>query len=170
MHASTAHHTPDIKVTVFGHTSTTTGQTVLAERLVTESELADGRFAAELDAHAAENGWYVTHLRWRTRADQAEYKDVIKRAAECGIANATGPVKVLLERFVAGEVSEGLLFALGRAAREGGSHPVAACALKAAERDVCRVWWLARLGPLGIDTLLREAETWAAMAIDGMRA
>jgi len=157
-------HTPDITVTIFGYASATAGQTVLAERRVTANELVDGQFEAELDALARENGWQVTHLCRRT----PEYQETLKLAAEFGMRKAVGPTRTLLERYLTGEVTESLLFALGRAVREGGGHPVAEYALQAAERDVYSVYWRVRLGP-SVYTVLDAAETWAGMALDWIR-
>jgi hypothetical protein len=162
-------HTPNIRILVFGHASLTTGQTLLAEQLVSAGELVDGRFEAQLDARIREKGWWVTHLCRRTPEDAREYEDLLKIAAEFGMTKAARPARALLERFLAGEVTEGLLFALGRAVREGGGHPIAEYALKAAERDVYRVFWRVRLGPAGVHAVLGEAESWAEMTLDWTR-
>jgi hypothetical protein len=154
MHAPTAEHACNIKVTIFGHASTTAGQTVLAERLVTADELRDGRFEAALDADARAKGWEVTHLSRRTPEDQAAYEELLQLAAEYAIGKAKPHERALLERFLTGEVTEDLLLALGRTVGERAGHPVADFALKAAERDVYRVFWRTRLAPLGIHALL----------------
>jgi hypothetical protein len=167
--ASSAQHTPDIRVLVFGHASPTTGQMLLAEQLVSAGELVDGRFEAQLDAHIREKGWCVTLLCRRTPEDAREYEDLLKIAAEFGMTKAAPPARALLGRFLTGEVTESLLFALGRAVREGVGHPIAECALKAAERDVYRVFWRVRLGPAGVHAVLGEAENWAEMTLDWTR-
>jgi hypothetical protein len=170
MQTPTAESSPDITITVFGYASPASGQTVLAERCVTARALRDGSFAAELDARAGEEGWRVSHLCRRTPEDVEEYEELLKLAAEAGLAKAPPAARALLERFLTGEVAEDLLFAMGRAVREGGIHPSVELALKAAERDVYRVFWRVHLGPVGVHALLREAETWAGMALDWSRA
>jgi hypothetical protein len=169
MQTPTVHPSADIRLTIFGYASPTSGHTALAERLVTADELADGRFEHLLDALATANGWRVTHVYRRTPADAQAYEETLKLAAELGVEKATGTSRALLERFLTGEVTESLVFALGRAVREGGGHPVTEYAIKAAERDAYRVFWRARLGVLGIHALRCEAETWANRALDWTR-
>jgi hypothetical protein len=170
VHTSTVQRSPDIRVIIFGYASPTTGQAFLDEHHVTAAELFDGRFEARVEAQAQENGWQVTHLYRRTPEDVREYEELLKLAVELGIAKAAAPVRALLERFLSGEVTQSLLFALGHEVREGGGHPVEEYALRAAERDVYRVFWRAHVGPVGVHALMGEAETWATMALDWIRA
>jgi hypothetical protein len=160
---------PTIRMTVFGRAAPTAAEVVLTERLVSPNELVDGRFEAALDADARANGWSVTHLCRRTPEDERDYEELLKLSAEFGIAKATGTARALLERFLGGDFTEDLLFALGRAVREHDGHPVAEYALKAAEREVYRVWWRVRLGPPGVLALRNEAESWAGMTLDWIR-
>jgi hypothetical protein len=170
MYTFTVQRSPDIRVILFGYASPTSGQTFLDEHHVTAAELSDGRFEARVEAQAQENGWQVTHLYRRTPDDVREYEELLKLAVEFGIAKATAPIRALLERYLTGEVTQSLLFDLSQAVREGGGHPVAEYALKAAERDVYRVFWRAHVGPVGVHTLMCEAESWAGMALDWIRA
>jgi hypothetical protein len=155
----------EIKMTVFGRETPGGPEAILCEQIVSSAALADGTFEAQLAARAAREGWVLTALCRRTARDQLAYEEKLKLAAEFGAEKARPVPRDLLVRFGRGEVTEDLVFALGRAVLER-AHPATEFALKAAERDVYRVWWRARLGPQGVLALLSEAETWAEMALD----
>jgi hypothetical protein len=155
----------EIKMTVLGRERPGAPEAILCEELLTAAALADGTFEAQLAARAAREGWVLTALCRRTPRDQLAYEEKLQLAAEFGAEKARPVPRDLLLRFGRGEVTEDLLFALGRAVLER-AHPATEFALKAAERDVYRVWWRARLGPRGVSALMSEAETWAEMALD----